>query len=67
LYFGNLDVNLRQFNGHSPGMICSQLKWDKGEMIFSPDLIPGAPWIRQMITMGYDRFPELHIDEKTLI
>lgn len=67
IFFRNFEINLRQFNGHSPGMICSHLKWDGGEMIFGADLIPGIPWIRQTITMGYDRFPELQIDEKNQI
>ena len=67
IFFERLEVNLRQFNGHTPGMICSHLKWDRGEMIFGADLVPGIPWIRQTITMGYDRFPELLIDEKTLM
>ena len=28
------------------------------------DPIPGAPWVHLPITMGYDRFPEVLIDEK---
>nr|MBC8341320.1 MBL fold metallo-hydrolase [Pseudomonadota bacterium] len=31
---------------------------------FVSDLIPGVPWIHAPITMGYDRYPELLIDEK---
>ena len=33
-------------------------------MFFCGDLIPGTPWVHVPITMGYDRFPELLIDEK---
>ena len=36
-------------------------------MIFGGDLIPGAPWVHLPITMGYDRFPELLIDEKQVL
>ena len=34
-------------------------------MLFAGDLIPGVPWVHLPITMGYDRYPELLIDEKT--
>jgi glyoxylase-like metal-dependent hydrolase (beta-lactamase superfamily II) len=33
-------------------------------IIFSSDLIPGAAWINPALTMGYDRYPELVVDEK---
>jgi len=32
--------------------------------VFCADLIPGRPWVHLPITMGYDRYPELLIDEK---
>ncbi len=32
--------------------------------MFAADLIPGAPWVHVPITMGYDRYAELLIDEK---
>ncbi|MNQ93926.1 hypothetical protein D3C85_1094150 [compost metagenome] len=35
-----------------------------GPVLFSGDLIPGAPWVHLPITMGYDRFPEGLIEEK---
>ena len=35
-----------------------------GPVVFAGDLIPGTAWIHLPITMGYDRFPELVIDEK---
>jgi hypothetical protein len=35
-----------------------------GPVTFMGDLIPGAPWVHLPITMGYDRYPELLIDEK---
>ncbi len=31
---------------------------------FLGDLVPGTPWVHLPITMGYDRFPELLIEEK---
>jgi glyoxylase-like metal-dependent hydrolase (beta-lactamase superfamily II) len=36
-------------------------------LLFCGDLIPGVPWMHLPITMGYDRFPELLIDEKKTI
>ena len=33
-------------------------------MRFCGDLIPGVPWVHVPVTMGYDRYPELLIDEK---
>lgn len=35
-----------------------------GPMIFSDDLISGAPWIYLPLAIGYDRFPEGLIGEK---
>ena len=32
--------------------------------MFCADLIPGRPWVHLPVTMGYDRYPELLIDEK---
>ena len=33
-------------------------------VVFCADLIPGRAWVHLPITMGYDRKPELLIDEK---
>ena len=35
-----------------------------GPVVFCADLIPGKAWVHLPITMGYDRYPELLIDEK---
>ena len=35
-----------------------------GPVTFMGDLVPGAAWVHVPITMGYDRYPELLIDEK---
>ena len=29
--------------------------------------MPGAPWVHVPITMGYDRFPELVVQEKSVL
>lgn len=51
-------------NGHTPGMLLTQINTDDGPLVFAADLIPGIVWMHLPITMGYDRFPELVIDEK---
>lgn len=51
-------------HGHTPGLLLTELKLDQGPALFGGDLIPGAPWVHVPITMGYDRYPELLIDEK---
>jgi glyoxylase-like metal-dependent hydrolase (beta-lactamase superfamily II) len=37
-----------------------------GGVVFCADLIPGRPWVHLPVTMGYDRAPELLIDEKRI-
>ena len=51
-------------DGHTPGLLMTEVDTDEGPVVFVGDLIPGAPWMHVPITMGYDRFPEKLIDEK---
>src|SRR4249919_1932526 len=58
-------------DGHTPGLMLSEIVGpehvdgeDHGGVLFCADLIPGRPWVHVPITMGYDRNPELLIDEK---
>ncbi len=51
-------------DGHTPGLMITEVETDRGPVAFASDMIPGAPWMHLPITMGYDRFPELLIDEK---
>lgn len=51
-------------NGHTPGQMHTVLTGEKSKVVFAGDLIPGVPWMHLPITMGYDRYPELLIDEK---
>lgn len=51
-------------DGHTPGMLLAEIDADGGPVLFCADLIPGLPWVKKAITMGYDRYPELLIDEK---
>ncbi len=45
-------------------MSCSHLRSNNNRLVFSSYLIPGSFSIHLPITMGYDRFPELLINEK---
>ncbi|MFK7742900.1 MAG: MBL fold metallo-hydrolase [Planctomycetota bacterium] len=55
---------MHRSDGHTPGMLLTEIASDDGPLLFCADLIPGVPWVRRAITMGYDRFPEQLIDEK---
>lgn len=54
-------------HGHTPGLLLTEVAAADGPVLFAGDLIPGAPWVHLPITMGYDRFPELLIDEKSTL
>ena len=51
--------------GHTPGLMLTRVEGaGEGPVTFLGDLVPGAAWVHLPITMGYDRYPELLIDEK---
>jgi glyoxylase-like metal-dependent hydrolase (beta-lactamase superfamily II) len=50
--------------GHTPGLLLTTVETEDSPITFMGDLVPGAPWVHLPITMGYDRFPELLIEEK---
>jgi glyoxylase-like metal-dependent hydrolase (beta-lactamase superfamily II) len=51
-------------HGHTPGLMLTRVETPRGAITFMGDLVPGVPWVNLPITMGYDRYPELLIDEK---
>lgn len=57
-------VRLLSSQGHSPGMRLPLLEGTSASAVFCADLIPGAAWVHLPLSMGYDRAPELLIDEK---
>jgi glyoxylase-like metal-dependent hydrolase (beta-lactamase superfamily II) len=59
------DYRLHGSDGHTPGLMLTEIPSKDGPVLFAADLIPGAAWVHLPITMGYDRFPEQLIDEKT--
>ncbi|MCM2356297.1 MAG: MBL fold metallo-hydrolase, partial [Arenimonas sp.] len=57
--------------GHTPGLMLAEICGAPGAdgrphggLVFCADLVPGRPWVHVPITMGYDRFPEMLVDEK---
>lgn len=61
------EYRLHFSDGHTPGLMLAEVPSDDGPIVFGGDLIPGRPWVHAPITMGYDRYPELLIDEKTAL
>lgn len=58
-------VGFSYSQGHTPGLMLAEIAAADGAGIaFCADLIPGRPWVHLPVTMGYDRYPELLIDEK---
>ena len=64
-------VRFHYSDGHTPGLMLAEIIGpehvngeDHGGVVFCADLIPGRHWVHVPITMGYDRNPELLIDEK---
>ncbi|HEX6278206.1 MAG TPA: MBL fold metallo-hydrolase [Polyangiaceae bacterium] len=52
-------------NGHTPGMLHGIAAGARAELLFGADMVPGVAWLHASITMGYDRYPEALVDEKT--
>lgn len=57
-------VHFSYSDGHTPGLMLAEIGASSGGVVFCADLIPGRPWVHLPVTMGYDRAPELLIDEK---
>ncbi len=51
-------------NGHTPGQLHAIVLGQSKKIVFTGDLVPGTQWVHLPITMGYDRYAELVIDEK---
>lgn len=59
-------VRFEYSHGHTPGLLLATIGAENNRdgVTFCADLIPGRPWVHVPLTMGYDRFPELLVDEK---
>jgi glyoxylase-like metal-dependent hydrolase (beta-lactamase superfamily II) len=60
-------VRFHVSHGHTPGLLLAELATAGGPVVFAADLIPGRAWVHLPVTMGYDRYPELLIDEKAAL
>jgi glyoxylase-like metal-dependent hydrolase (beta-lactamase superfamily II) len=60
----DLQIQMIRSDGHTPGMTCFDLRYGNDRMVYVSDLIPGRFWLHPPIAMGYDRDPELLVDEK---
>ena len=65
--FDELELHFFHSNGHTPGLLCADLRYRQERLVFASDLIPGRAWVHLPISMGYDRFAELLIDEKNTL
>jgi glyoxylase-like metal-dependent hydrolase (beta-lactamase superfamily II) len=54
-------------SGHTPGLLLTEIEMPAGPVVFVSDLAPGRAWVHLSITAGYDRHPELLIDEKAAL
>jgi glyoxylase-like metal-dependent hydrolase (beta-lactamase superfamily II) len=60
-----MQVRFSYSNGHTPGLMLAEIaSGEGGGIVFCADLIPGRAWLHLPVTMGYDRYPELLVDEK---
>jgi len=62
--FEEFELRFFHSDGHTPGLMCADLHYDHERLVYASDLVPGKSWVHLPISMGYDRFPELLIDEK---
>ena len=65
--FDEFELRFFHSDGHTPGLLCSDLLFGNDRLVYASDLIPGRFWVHLPISMGYDRFPELLIDEKSAL
>ncbi len=67
LPFEEFELHFFHSDGHTPGLLCADLRFGRERLVYASDLIPGRFWVHLPISMGYDRFPELLIDEKKIL
>jgi glyoxylase-like metal-dependent hydrolase (beta-lactamase superfamily II) len=65
--FDEFELQFFHSEGHTPGLLCADLSFGDERLVYASDLVPGRAWVHLPISMGYDRFPELLIDEKNTL
>ena len=58
---------LEYSDGHTPGLMLPTVDTPDGPVTYLADLCPGVPWLHLPITMGFDRAPEVLVDEKRTV
>lgn len=58
------DLTFHYSDGHTIGLIFSEISCADWTIFYLSDLVPGMPWVHLPVTMGYDRYPELLVEEK---
>ncbi len=58
------NISFQFSNGHTTGLMLSEIMVNNELYVFVSDLVPGLSWVHLPIVMGYDRFPELTVEEK---
>lgn len=61
---GSVQVKFMESHGHTPGMLVSDITALDYRLVFTGDLIPAHFYVNLPVTMGFDRNPELLINEK---
>lgn len=51
-------------DGHTIGLMMSEITVDGELYVFVSDLVPGKAWVHLPLSMGYDRYSELTVTEK---
>lgn len=59
------DYRFHRSDGHTLGMMLAEIETETTNVVIAADLVPATPWAHLPITMGYDRFPEKMVEEKT--
>ncbi len=57
-------IEFHETQGHSPGMMLSDIQYESKCIITGTDLLPGTQWIDLTVSTGSDRFIEKLADEK---
>lgn len=57
-------VSFEFSDGHTPGLLHGIVNTGDEILFFASDMISGPAWVHCPIVTGYDRYPELLIDEK---
>jgi glyoxylase-like metal-dependent hydrolase (beta-lactamase superfamily II) len=57
-------VHFQLSQGHTVGLMVATLELNDGPLMLASDIVPGMAWVHLPITTGYDRYPELVVNEK---